>query len=145
MQIKILLYEFNNWIESLQGPKKPIIRHTPKAKDLVSLKTTEDTDRQFLTEKIIHGIEFNNPYDISSKKTPDIIDKVEKNYRISRRVYQSLFVDVADSFIEYTHSLDVDEIQQLDDNLKANGWGAKSLLEVENSYELFKVTYAKKR
>ena len=80
-----------------------------------------------------------------AKKPPDIIDTVEKNYRISRRVYQSLFVDVADSFIEYTHSLDVDEIQQLDEDLKANGWGAKSLLEVENSYELLKVTSAKKR
>ena len=145
MEIKILLYKFNDWIESLQGANKPIIRHTPKAKDLVSLKTTEDTDRKFLTEKIIHGIEFNNPYDISSKKNLDIIDTVEKNCRISRRVYQSLFVDVADSFIEYIHSLDVDEIQQLDDDLKANGWGTKSLVEVENSFELLKVTSAKKR
>ena len=49
---------------------------------------------------------------------------------------QSLFVDVAGSFIEYIHSLDVDEIQQLDDDLKSNGYGAKSLLEIENAYEM---------
>ena len=92
--------------------EKLIIKHAAKAKDSVGLKTIEDRDRQFLIEKIIHGIEFNNPYDISSeKKTPEIIDTVEKNYRISRRVYQSVFVDVADSFIEYIHSSDVDEIQ----------------------------------
>ena len=42
---------------------------------------------------------------------PEIIDTVKKNYRISRRVYQSVFVDVAGSFIEYIHSLDVDEVQ----------------------------------
>ena len=49
---------------------------------------------------------------------------------------QSLFVDVAGSFIEYIHSLDVDEIQQLDDDLKSNGYGAKSLLEIENACKL---------
>ena len=88
-----------------------------------------------MIEKIIHEIEFNNPYNISSEKKAEIIDTVEKNYRISKRVYQSLFVDIADSFIEYIHSLNVDEIQQLDDDLKANGWGTKSLLEIENAYE----------
>ena len=86
-----------------------------------------------MVEKIIHEIEFNNPYNISNEKKPEIIDTVEKNYRISRCVYQSLFVEVADSFIVYIHSLDVDEIQQLDDDLKANGWGKKSLFEIENS------------
>ena len=61
---------------------------------------------------------------------------VEKNYKILRRAYQSLFVDLADTFIEYIHTLDADEIQQLDDDIKANGYGVKSLLEIESSYEL---------
>ena len=108
---KYLLYKFNDWIESLQGTEKLTIRHTAKAKDSFGLKKIEDRDRQFLIEKMVHGTEFNNPYEISSKKTPIIIDTIEKNYRISRRVYQSLFVDVADNFVEYIHSLDVDEIQ----------------------------------
>ena len=86
--------------------------------------------------KIIRGIEFNNPYDISSEKKLEIIDTVQKNYRISRHVYQSLFVNVADIFIKYIHSLDVDEVHQLDDDLKANEWGTKSLLEIENVYDL---------
>ena len=72
-------------------------------------------------EKIIHGIEFNNPHGTSIKKKSEIIDTVEKNLKILRRVYQFLFVDVADSFIEYIHSLDVDEIQELDNDLKVNG------------------------
>ena len=33
----------------------------------------------------------------------------------------------------FIHSLDADEIQQLDDDLKANGYGEKSLLEIENA------------
>ena len=50
-------------------------------------------------------------FQAKKKKMPEIIDTVKKNYRISRRVYQSVFVDVAGSFIEYIHSLDVDEVQ----------------------------------
>ena len=83
-------------------------------------------------------MEFNNPHEASIKKT-EIINTVESNYKISRQVYQSAFVDVADSFIEYFHLLDPDEIQELDDDLKANVWGAKSLLEIENAYELLTV------
>ena len=56
---KYLLYKFNDWIESLQGAEKLIIQYTAKTKDSVSLKTIEEKDRQFLIEKIIHGIEFN--------------------------------------------------------------------------------------
>ena len=70
---------------------------------------------------------------------PEIVDTVEKNYRISRRVYQSLIVDIAGSFIEYIHLFNVDEIQQLDNDLKTNGCGTKSLLEIENAYELLTI------
>ena len=51
-------------------------------------------------------------------------------------MYQSFFVDVADSFIEYIQLLDADEIEQLDDDLKVNGYGAKCLLEIENACEM---------
>ena len=39
-------------------------------------------------------------------------------------------------FFEYIHSLDPDEIQQLDDDNKSNGWGVTDLLEIDNSLEL---------
>ena len=51
-------------------------------------------------------------------------------------MYQSLFVDVADNFIEYIQLLDADEIEQLDDDLKVNGYGVKCLLEIENASEM---------
>ena len=108
-------------------------------KDSIGFKRIEGRDRQFLVENIIHSIEFNNPHEASIKKT-EIINTVESNYKISRQVYQSAFVDVADIFIEYFHLLDPDEIQEFDDDLKANVWGAKSLLEIENAYELLTVS-----
>ena len=51
-------------------------------------------------------------------------------------MYQNLYADIADTFIENIHSLDADEIQELDEDLKTNGWGAKTLLDIQNSFEL---------
>ena len=92
-----------------------------------------------MVEKIIHSTEFSNLYENRTEKEPETIETVESNYKISRRVYQALFIDIADSFIEYIHSLDINEIQELDDDLKALGWRVKSLLEVENVYDLVTV------
>ena len=36
-------------------------------------------------------------------------------------------------------SLDPNKIHELDDDLKANGWGVKSLLEIENAYKLLTI------
>ena len=106
-------------------------------KDSVGLKKIEDRDIQFLVEKLIHGMEFSNPYENSiKKKQTEITETVESSYRIIRRVCQHLYVDIANIFIEYIHSLDADEIQQLYEDLKTNAWGAKTLLQIENSFEL---------
>ena len=86
-------------------------------------------------EKIIHGVEFWNPYENSIEKKPKIIKTVEKNYKIIRD-YQYLFTEVADIFLEYIHSLDPNEIQQLDDDIKSNGWGFINLLETDDSVKL---------
>ena len=63
------------------------------------------------------------PIKILLKKNSEIIDTVESNYRVIRRVYQHLYSDIADISFEYIHSLELDEIQELDDDIKTNGWG----------------------
>ena len=47
--------------------------------------------------------------------------KLKKNYGICRRVYQSLYDDIADAFIQYIHLLEPDEIKQFGDDIRANG------------------------
>ena len=47
-----------------------------------------------------------------------------------------MFVDVADIFIQYINTLDLNEIEQLDNDLKANGWGVKSVVEINDSVAL---------
>ena len=72
-----------------------------------------------MVEKIIDGIEKTNCH-ILDKKNPSIILEIEKNYRILRRVYQSLYIDTADTFMQYIHSLEPDKIEQLDDDIKTD-------------------------
>ena len=100
------------------------------------MQKIEKNDRQFLVEKIIHSVEFKNPYENSIEKNPEIIDIVESNYRVIRRVNQHLYSDIADIFFEYIHSLDPNEIQKLDDDIKTNGWGVKNIHDIKNPLEL---------
>ena len=118
---KYLSYKFNNWIESSNAEKLKI-EHLSRVKDDISLTKTEEKDNQLLIEKTIGTVKKNNPYVISmGKKAPEIMLEIEKNYILCKRVYQSLFFDIADLFIQYIHSLESDQMKRLDDDRKANG------------------------
>ena len=65
--------------------------------------------------------------------------EVHKHYRICRDVYQALFYEIAETFIQYVNTLAPDEIEQLDADLKANGVGVKSIVEIEDCNELLKL------
>ena len=140
---KYLLYKFNDWIESMEG-EKLLIRHTAKTKDDFSLKTTESTDRQFLIEKLIQNIKFKYHYQNSTEKPPEITETIESNYKVNRRVYQSFFFfffffffsDIAENLFECIHLLDPDKIQELDSDIKVNGWGAESITEIQDTQHL---------
>ena len=62
--------------------------------DYVGMQKIEEKKKQFLIEKIIHGVKFKNPYNIETEKKPEIIETVESNYRVTRRVYQQLYLDI---------------------------------------------------
>ena len=60
----------------------------------------------------------------------------KSNYRVIRRVQKYLYSDIADIFFEYDHSLDPDEIQELDGEMKANGLSIKKILEIDNASDM---------
>ena len=101
---KYLFYCFNDYVK-VYGSKRKKIKHTQKLKDSVGLKKVEHRNKQFLIEKIIHFLEFENPYMNSIEQKPEITDIVETNNKIARRVYQDLYIDVADLFQELGISL----------------------------------------
>ena len=47
--------------------------------------------------------------------------KLETNYRTARRVYQQLYLDVAELFAEFIRSLRSSELQDFDEDISANG------------------------
>ena len=63
----------------------------------------------------------------SRKKTLEILQIMEGNYRILTKVYQQLHIDVTELFSEFINSLSSYEIKAMDDDIKANGWGIKKL------------------
>ena len=69
--------------------------------DTVGMQKIAEKSKQFLIEKIIHSVEFENPYFIEiekKKKKTEIIETVESNYRVARKVYQQLYLDVSELF-----------------------------------------------
>ena len=65
---KYLFYRFNEYIKAYGGKRRKI-KHTKKLKDSIGLKKTEERNTQFLVEKIIHSVQFQNPYKLSWTKT----------------------------------------------------------------------------
>ena len=117
------------------------MQRTSKIKDEVVLQKIEETNKQFFIEKNISSTEKKNPYEIETDKNAEIMLEIEKNSRICRRVYQSLFIEAADTFIQYTNTLSPDEIDQIDEVIRSNGWGFNVLLKLKillNFYAYFK-------
>ena len=82
---KYLFYRFNEYVKAY-GSHRRKIKHTFKMKDSVSMQKIEARSKQFLIEKNINDVEFANPYATSIEQKPEIIDTVERNYRVIRRV-----------------------------------------------------------
>ena len=51
--------------------------------DSVGLKKVEDKNKQFLIEKIIHGVEFQNFYQSNPEKNAEIMETIESNYGVA--------------------------------------------------------------
>ena len=119
---KYLFYRFNDFVKMYGNPRYKLL-HTRKMLDTVGLQKVEEKNNQFLIEKIILGVEFENAY--HQEKKPEILETIEGNYKVARRVYQYLYFDIVeDLFLEYVKSMDSYEIQDIEEDMKANGWGA---------------------
>ena len=95
---KYLFYRFNDFVKAYGNPRYKLL-HTRKMLDSAGLKKVEDKNKQFLIEKIIHGVEFENLYQSNPEKNPEIMETTESNYEVARRVYQYLYYDIAELFL----------------------------------------------
>ena len=119
----------------MYGNHRYKLLHTRKILDTVGLQKVEEKNNQFLIEKIILVVEFENSY--QKEKKPEILETIEGNYKVARRVWQYLYFDIADLFLEYVKSMDSYEIQDIEEDMKANGWGAvEKISEVNDSFRM---------
>ena len=58
---KYLLYRFNDFVQMYGNPRYKLL-HTRKMLDAVGLQKVEEKNNQFLIEKVILGVEFENAY-----------------------------------------------------------------------------------
>ena len=106
----------------MYGNPRYKLLHTRKMLDPVGLQKVEEKNKQFLIKKVILGVEFENAY--RQEKKPEILKIIEGNYKVARRAYQYLYFDIADLFLGYVKSMDSYQIQDIEEDMKANGWGA---------------------
>ena len=132
---KYLFYRFNDFIKAYGNPRYKLL-DSREMLDTVRMKKIEERNKQFLIEKVIHGVEFEDLYKTEPEKKPEIMSTIERNYRILRRVYQQLHIDTAEMFAEFISSLNSYEIHDMDEDIKAIGWGIKKITEVTGAQEL---------
>ena len=110
--------------------------------DTVGMQKIEKKSKQILIEKIIHSVEFENPYFNEIEKNPEIIETVKSYYRVARRVYQQLYFDVSELFADFIRSTDLLNLQDMDNDIKANEWGIKKMTDVNSAEDFMTIFQA---
>ena len=64
---------------------------------------------------------------------------IEGNYRIARRVYKQLHIVISGLFADFTRSMSSYELEDMNEDIRVNGWGIKKVTEVEDGQELMKL------
>ena len=103
--------------------------------DTAGMKKVEEKNKQFLIEKIIYGVEFENFYKSDSERKPEVMSTIEGNYRIARRVYQQLHIDISRLFADFVRSMSSYELEDMNEDIRANGWGIKKVTQVKDAQE----------
>ena len=73
------------------------------------------------------------PILLKLRKKTEIIETVESNYRVARRVYQQLYLDVSRLFADFIRLIGPVNLQDMGNNIKANGLGIKKITDVNNA------------
>ena len=88
-----------------------------------------------MIEKIIYGVEFENFYKSDSERKPEVMSTTEGNYRIARGVYQQLHIDISGLFAAFVRLMSSYELEDMNEDIRANGRGIKKITQVEDAQE----------
>ena len=103
------------------------------------MQKLEEKNKQFLIEKIIYGIKFKNLFNIEIEKKPEIIETIEHNYKIAGRLYEKLWLDILELFAEVIRSVDPLNLHNMDEDIRANGWGIKKITDAQDAEDFITI------
>ena len=90
-----------------------------------------------MIEKLILGVQFGGNQEVNK---PEIMETLESNYKVARRVYQQLHYDIAELIYEYIQSIDLYEQQDIKEHLKISRWGAvENIRTIKHSMRLLNI------
>ena len=72
----------------------------------------------------------------NTEKESKTLKEIEKNYKICRRSYNSVYKSIAGHYQQNFKTLDYEEIEELNNDIKANGWALKSIQEYDSVFNL---------
>ena len=109
---KIIKYLFYQHIDFLLLKNLPtvLIRDRKIVDDYIAIEEIQNRNWQYLIESLISRVEDENQeFRLKANKDSNLLKKKEKNCRVARCVYNSIYQSVADIFLLYVNSLDFDE------------------------------------
>ena len=98
------------------------IRHSQLSADEVVMEELQNRNWQYLNESLIYKVEKGrNYYKIKTKRDSEMIASMEKNHKILRRDYDSIFTTIAENFQLYLNSLSEEDVTEIDFDFVSNG------------------------
>ena len=114
------------------------MRHSKISGYKIVLEGVQNRDWQYLVESVIRLAESNKsqfkPLPGNDEK---IIKSMKHNYKVARRDYSSIYIKIAEQSKIYTNSLPPDEIDEIENDFRANGNGLLSVQDTESTTDLF--------
>ena len=135
--IKDLFYKFNdyllfNWLN--MGP----VRHSKINENKIVIEEIQNRDWQYLVESVIKPVEHDK---IHLKLLPNAERKIIKSMRyncmVARIVHAPTYANIGEQFKIYLNFLPPDEIDEIENNFRANGNSLLFVRQTETVTELF--------
>ena len=135
--VKYLFYKFNDYL-LFNGLNTGPVRHSKINENKIVMEEIQNRDWQYLVESVIKLVERNKSHlKLLRKPERKIIKSMKYNYRVTRRVYTSTYVNIAEQFKIYLNSLPPDKIKEIENDFRASENGLLSVRQIQSATELF--------
>ena len=135
--VKYLFYKFNDYL-LFNGLNTVPVRHSKINENEIVMEEIQNRDSQYLAESVIKLVEHDECHvKTLSKAERKIIKSMKYSYRVARIVYASTYANIAKQFKIYLNSIPPDEIDEIENDFRANGNGLLSVCQTESATELF--------